>query len=273
MNPGVNAFVYVHLDTAHEGTGQHAATLNDDVTEYLQSFMEKYQEDYELFIYLQADHGMRYGNWFTEVEAYMEQRLPAFFLISSNSLLEKFPYSYSALSTNTQRLISKMDLRETTLFLEDIIEETPYSTNLLNKIIPKSRTCDDSDISPWDCSCLTMEELHSPPPKITSLLESLKQYAQTVINSKSYTDPKYPVGVVCKKIELGDITKIYQIGVNNVQEIYRLEIESTTQENMKFQITYFLGSDGDQMNANNEKFILQNMAYLNTPIKVRVRYM
>ena len=274
MNPGVNAFLYAHLDTAHEGTGQHAATLNDDLTEYLESFIKKYQDDYELFIFLQGDHGMRFGNWYTKVEAYMEQRLPAFFLISSKSLLERFPYSYSALSANTQRLVSKMDLRETTLILEEIIEENSYSTNLLNKVVPKSRTCDDVEISPWDCSCLIMEEIPDPDPEITTLLENLKQYAQIVINSMSYSNPKHPLGVVCKRIELTNITKVYQTGVNNVQEIYRLEIESSTQANMKFQITYFLYSDAGTIYAiNNEDYIIQTTVYMKTPIHARVRYM
>ena len=31
LYPGANLFIYDHLDTAHEETGQHAATLDDDM--------------------------------------------------------------------------------------------------------------------------------------------------------------------------------------------------------------------------------------------------
>ena len=63
---------------------------------------------------------------------------------------------------------------------------------------------------------------------------------------------------------------VQHIGINNVQEIYKVDIESPTQKNLKFQITYFLTSDGAQMSSNKEAFIIESSAYGKTPIKVRV---
>ena len=62
MNKGANLWLYVHLNGAHEGTGQHAETLGDDVKEFLQGFLKEFGEDNDIFIFLNADHGMRYGN-------------------------------------------------------------------------------------------------------------------------------------------------------------------------------------------------------------------
>ena len=273
INPGVNHFIYLHIDTAHEGSGQHTATLNDDLEGYLKGFLERYKERYEVFIFLNADHGMRYGPWYTEMEGYMEQKLPALFIIASKSLLEKYPYSYDSLSTNTQRLISKMDLRETALYVAGFTEEARYSVNLLNKIAPKSRTCDDLKISPSACSCLKMTEISNPEPILAEMMERLKNYAESIINSYAYSDPKYPLGKICKKIELGRITKIYQITVNNVEEMYKLEIEAPVQKGMNFQVTFFLASDGKSMRANRDKFVLETFAYGRYPIKIRVRNM
>lgn len=269
MNPDVNHFIYLHIDTAHEGTGQHAATLNEDLYEYLKGFLEKYH-NYEIFMFLQADHGMRYGPWYTEVEGYMEQKLPALFVIASKSLLLQYPNSYNALAVNSQRLISKMDLRETALHLANFTEEKKYSINLLTKIAAKARTCDDLEISPWSCSCLAMREINNPDSNLGLFLDRLKNYAQSIINSYSYTDPQHPIGSVCKKILLGNITKVYQISVNNLQELFKLEVESPTQKNMKFQITFYLASNGKQMRADPDKFVLKNFVFGKYPIKTRV---
>ena len=80
----------------------------------------------------------------------MENKLPSLFIISSKSLLQKYPYSYYSLTMNSQRLTSKLDLRETTLYLGGIAEKTTYSVNLLNRISPKSRICSFACcFTPW----------------------------------------------------------------------------------------------------------------------------
>jgi hypothetical protein len=60
---------------------------------------------------------MRYGGFLTGEEAIQEHRLPLFFLIANNSLLNQIPNSYENLMHNTIRLNTKPDIRETMLFL------------------------------------------------------------------------------------------------------------------------------------------------------------
>lgn len=60
---------------------------------------------------------MRYGGFLTGEEAVQEHRLPAFFLIASENLLNLIPNSTENLMYNTLRLNTKSDLRETMLFL------------------------------------------------------------------------------------------------------------------------------------------------------------
>lgn len=270
MNYGVNMMLYNHLNAAHEYTGQHAETLNDDITEYLQNFIRKYGKDYEILIFMQADHGMRYGAFFHELDAYQENKLPAFFLIASKSLLEKYPYSYHALTINTERLTSKMDYRKTVLAMENIIEESAKSVDLFSETASKSRTCTQMGIRPWDCACLKMVELTSPSKLIKNLVEFLKDYAENLINSQSYSFSKYPEGKICKKIELENVEKIYHTGINNVEELYKLEITSETRKNLKFQITYSLVSDGKYMQATKRRYRYESTSYLHYPIKIRV---
>ena len=269
MNRGTNMWLYLHLNAAHEATGLHAATLNDDIKDFLQDILNKFGKDHEFFIYLNADHGMRYGNWYKDLEAYQENKLPSLFIIASKSLLNQYPYSYHSLLTNSERLTSKLDLRETTLYLADVIETTPKSINLLNKIAKKSRVCDELGIEPWDCSCMPMVEITSPTEDIRKLLDFLKDLAENVINSMSYSDPKYPIGKVCEKIVLDKIDKIYHVGVSNIHEFFKLEIFSNTQKEMKFQINYFLVSDGFKMQRLSYQYRSETFAYV-SPIRVKV---
>lgn len=270
MNLGVNAFLYIHLDTAQHVIKQHATTLNDDLSSYLTDFLKKYGEKYEVFILLQSDHGTKYGDAYTHLEAYMEHKLPALFIIASNSLLNQYPNSFNSLAENTQRLISKMDLRETALYLADITEKTEYSLNLLDKIAPKSRSCSELDISPWLCSCFKMNDVINPSPHINQIINTLKNYAENLINLDSYSNPNHPLGKVCKKVKLDKITAIQHMGINNVHELYKLDVESSTRKNMKFQITYFLASDETQMSADKEMFFVEKSAFGKFPIKIRV---
>ena len=259
MNKGVNLWLYNHLNAAHEASGQHAATMNDDITEYLEDFLDRFKNDFEIFIYLHADHGMRYGNWFIDTEAYQENKLPSLFIISSNSLLANYPFSYFSLKTNSERLTSKLDLRQTTLFLAGVNYTEPNAVNLLNDTVKKSRVCKDSLIEAWDCSCNPMELVIEPSFDIDKILQHLKKYAEKIINSASYADPRYPLGKYCKQVFLTNITKVYHVGISNVDEFYKLEIESDARKGMKFQTNFILSAD--KKASLRDGFMIENVLY------------
>lgn len=268
-NRGTNMFLYNHLNSAHEASGLHAETLNDDVTEFLEEFLESFGKDHEIFLYLNADHGMRYGNWYKDLDAYTEQKLPSLFIIADKSLLDQYPYSYYSLATNSQRLTSKLDLRETTLFLAGVIEKTPYSVNLLEELSPVKRLCEHVGIKAWDCSCIKMSEISEPNKQIKDVVEILKNYAEDLINSASYQHPLYPLGSVCKKVVLENITKIYHVNINNVNEYFKLEIISSSRKGMKFQINYTLMSDNTNKERSRFQYRYENYAY-NAPVRIKI---
>jgi hypothetical protein len=60
----------LHLSAGHEATGQHAETLDDDVVQFLETYLTEFGETRDVFIFLMADHGMRYGNWYRDLPAY-----------------------------------------------------------------------------------------------------------------------------------------------------------------------------------------------------------
>ena len=268
LNKGVNLWLYNHLNAAHESSGQHAATLNDDITDYLKMFLQTFSKDFEIFIFLNADHGMRYGNWFKDTDAYQENKLPALFIIASKSLLAQHDFSYHALTENSKRLTSKLDLRETTLYLAGVNDPTSNSYNLLTTIIPKSRECENALISAWDCACINMESLDHPSSTVQRVITSLVSYAQKIINAGSYALPIYPIGKHCKQIELTEVLKIFHVSINNVNEFFKLEIRSSSRAGMIFQVNYLLASDGKatrRLGYKNENIVVKDK------VKVKVR--
>lgn len=267
LNKGANLWLYNHLNAAHESTGLHAATLNDDLTEYLQEFLMMYKQDFDIWIYLNADHGMRYGNWFKDTDAYQENKLPTLFIIASDSLLNQHSVSYHALTINSERLTSKLDLRQTTLYLAGIDEPSPYSTNLINSIVPKSRQCEDIHISAWDCACINMKEIENPDQGVVEVIEQLRTYAEKIINSGSYSFPRYPLGMYCKQVKLDSVVKILHVSISNVNEFFKIEFGSSIKPGLIFQVNYLLASDG---RATRRLGYLTESLIINGKVKVKI---
>jgi hypothetical protein len=98
---------------------------------------------------------MRYGNWFKEIEAFQENKLPVFFLLASAGILDMFPHSMDVLHHNSLHLTYKKDIRATILdiaetYMRGEYEKSPDLSNtvsLISEKSPKNRTCEMADIS------------------------------------------------------------------------------------------------------------------------------
>ena len=80
-------------------------------------------------------------------------KLPAFFLIAPTPLLDKIPNSYATLWHNTGRLNSKLDIRETLLYLVEFLFHAKLPRNekyinIFQDLIPNTRECSDARIKP-----------------------------------------------------------------------------------------------------------------------------
>ena len=162
---GANQWIYAHFDTAHEITGQQGQALDDDLVEFLKNYFKVHSEDANVVVYLVADHGMRFGNFGTDLEAIQEHRLPAFFLLTPKSILN------SALAHNSHKLTTKGDLRRSIFFLVKWQTglDTPSASqyyDLFSERIPDNRTCKDAHILGWFCCTNVM---HPISPKFTYL--------------------------------------------------------------------------------------------------------
>jgi hypothetical protein len=248
MHPGVNMWAYLHLNAGHEKTGQHAATLNDDVAEFLESFLNEFQETHDFFIYVNADHGMRYGDWFFKnLDAYQEGKMPSMFIIASKTLLDQYPFSYHSLSTNAVRLTSKLDIRETTLFLANITEKTDYSINLISEIASKKRNCQHIGAKSIYCACSRSLQVLNIEGEVAELIKQLLDYAEVFINSNSYSSPKVPLGKVCKKVELDRIDGVYHMDINNVREVFKIEVGTNVKIGIRYEINFLLTTEDEEI--------------------------
>ena len=272
LNQGVNQWLYIHLNAFHEKSGQHGATLNDDLTDFIALFLKDYGKDNNVIIFLQADHG---NPWivFKGVDGNNELKLPTLFIIANKDFMNNFPYSYHALHENTHRLVLKQDLRETMLGIAGITEKSNESINLLNEIALKSRHCENISLSPEFCACVKAEEFLNYTDNHVKLFKKLKDYAEFEINSLSYSHESHSLRKICKKITLVNITSVYQFQFNNVNELFRLTIASSTREDMEFKIDFFLASDNSsRMNIDKSLHAIEHLVWNHYPLKVRVLY-
>lgn len=245
----LNQWVYIHINSGHEPSGQHAQTLDLDMVEFLQKYLKTFGQNHEIAIFLHGDHGMRYGNWYKDVEAYQENKLPVFFFIGSKSLLDRIPRSYYYLQENTVRFTTKKDLRPTINYLAEMPYFTPNSTenskfvNLFANKAPLNRSCEDLNISPFDCSCLVVEELFN----ITDD-KDFYQLALTVIEEALY---KINYGVhtpyigqynICKKLTFNKILNVYGMMLNNKVEELQLKFSVNESPSAVFEAFAFVGT-------------------------------
>ena len=246
----INQWIYLHINTAHEATGQHAATLDNDLLDFLNRYIEKFRTSHDLAIFLQADHGMRYGNWFQEIEAYQENKLPAFFLLTSNELLDRIPSSRATLENNTLRLTTKKDLRPSVNFLADL----PYSTgtkntdpkyiNIFQDTAPLNRSCLNMNVSPFLCSCLVVEEIFSIEGNKELHNLALKVVDEAILYmNKEVNTPSHGDFRICQRLSFNKMLNVYGLVLNNKVEELQVKFSVNEDLNAVFEVFAFVGNE------------------------------
>jgi hypothetical protein len=284
---GLNQFISLHIDTAHEATGQHAVTLDPDLTVFLRAYLAWGEErGQDVVIFLQGDHGMRYGRWFRDVEASQELKLPAFFILAPKTFLKRIPGSEGHLWTNTFRLTSKIDLRAAILGLTLL----PYGANYpvhgdvyLNNAIdlfredsPANRTCDTASIPPWYCSCMLFEQIDMSAiiPSSGSLSDLVYEVAHQslrIINRETATSPNLPQGLLCEKLELDMLGKANGLNLGRSLELIKVEFYVKSHKTVKFEALAIVGAElsADLLRLEWERYEL--LPYLYNGFQVRIR--
>jgi hypothetical protein len=257
-----NQWVYMHMNAAHEASGQHAQAIDLDLAEFISKVLGLYNNT---IIFLEADHGMRYGEWWSSEEASVEYRLPALFLIAPHEALAEFQGAGGTLSHNSMRLTSKLDLRRTMLELAGF----PYTpvkkeVNLLSQRIPDKRTCYDVLVSDWLCSCTQFDEIN---PEVYQTLEysPLKAMLETLAKDgiREISEGLMESRGALKHCEALTLDKIiYAAGKVSSVTLEMLKLQITVKESlaMKFELNYLIYSKNAFISA--ETTTLKPIYYL-----------
>mmetsp|Transcript_1069 Transcript_1069/g.1689 ORF Transcript_1069/g.1689 Transcript_1069/m.1689 type:complete len:674 (-) Transcript_1069:19-2040(-) len=283
-----NLWIYNHFTAAHEATGQHAATLDENLVRYLKYLIEVVGQEREVVILLGGDHGMRYGDFMTEEESIQENRLPSQFFIARTKFLKSVKYSFNNLQTNTLRLTTKPDLRETMLDLARIHHSLPLNKtdsrfySLVSEAVPKNRTCQDADIPMWFCSTYLPRKLprkvYDPAeeeyPLITAQEKELERAVKFLvdevlyeINEEVYTT-KHTAPGLCKKVTLKRLEHVNYNQITDSTYIFKFIFEAEQKEYSLFDSWVVLSekplnSEAEKMNMVNSKpiFFMNHKLY------------
>ena len=248
---GVNQFLYLHIDTGHEMTGRQAALLDTDLKGFLEAAVGL-KGNNDVVVVLQGDHGMRYGNWYTELEAFQEYKLPALFLIGETSLWQRFPGGLENLWTNSFRLVSKRDLRATILALSTEPYRTQYPVHediylsrdcaLHLERVNSARTCQGLGISPLQCSCSPRVSPDLTLDYVRKMVEWVVEEAVLSINSQIYTPSGFYYGEICRKVALESIELAYGTEITDKLEVIQVDFAVKAASQASFQVLMALGS-------------------------------
>lgn len=283
-----NQFIYLHLDAAHEPSGQHAVTLDEDLAHFLREFLNENGKDSDVVVFVQGDHGMRYGNWERDLEAEQEHKLPVLFLLAPTRVLDMLPNSYDSLWHNTFRLVSKLDLRATILGFSMLPYKKMYPVHeedylhsakvMFREKIEDSRVCEDVGITPWTCSCLSsMEEIPSDMihswglGAIERLLTVIVRQALEQLNAKLFTPVSLHSDILCKKLSLGSIIQAYGAAVDKKTEQLTVTFTVREEVGVRIQTIALVSSNSTNQYLRREGRVeLEGYQYLGFPVRIKV---
>jgi hypothetical protein len=230
---GVSHWVYLHLDAGHEASGQHAGFLDNDLRLYLEKVMAT---DRQIAIFLEGDHGMRYGSWRSSEAAFIEHKLPVFFFLTKTSLLSE--RKVENLEWNAQRLTSKISIRHTTLALAGLSDKGLYLTKTRNNV-----TCNDLNIPNLQCPCGVFKPVpdlwleQSDYSIFQGLLNQLNSYLFIHVNEAFNSSPA--AAKFCKPLKHFEVNsvKTRYIGFSNLH----IKVSFTVNEYMIFEAVILVG--------------------------------
>lgn len=273
LYPDVHKWVYVHVDAAHESTGQHAETLDSDLVEFMRSYMRK---NPNTVVFLEGDHGMRYGDWMKSVEAFQENRLPPLFLITPKALTKEIPGAEQTLAHNSLRLNSKYDMRKTLIYLsgvpydrKDPGEELFPAVNMYTQRVEDNRTCQEAGIPAWHCSCLVLIPISEAilrgedrnQAELTELLRFLAEDAISYFNSLVYIPVGMHKGGLCRKLTARGTDRAYGLQLDPMMEEIKLEFGVNELETARFEVLYLVSSAADFTTITEEGFPISSLIY------------
>ncbi|OMJ93836.1 hypothetical protein SteCoe_3163 [Stentor coeruleus] len=238
MYQGLNKWAYINCLTAHEDSGTHINTLDIELVDFLKQLINTKDD---LVIFLAADHGMRYGEWFKLENGSQEHHLPSFFLIVSKSIASELPLSDDILIHNTKRLVSKFEFRKTVEHLsmlpydKNYLQDSPKPIkanepkSLLLHKISDEKHCEDDMINAEFCPCPSFIDFDYNHKIVKDVVAAGIYHINTaVFNEKQGWK-------VCKKITVKEVLKA-RLGIQDYKVLVKVDFSINEDKNITFEV-------------------------------------
>lgn len=174
--PENNKFAFVHINSAHEETG-NVKTIDEDLFKFLNQFLKLIQNKGEnLALFLMSDHGykdIKGAQW--DVRSFFEYITPFTYFVSTNEVVANLK-AHNNLKHNEGQLISRYDinlsLKHLAYFPYNITLNSWYPTakeyytykntvSLFEEKVSTLRTCADIGIEKVYCLCSWYEPIEN----------------------------------------------------------------------------------------------------------------
>jgi hypothetical protein len=111
-----NRFAYVHLDAAHENTG-NVRTVDKDLVAFIEKVLTWYKSNnQEIVLFILGDHGRINPRMQFNIKGFMDQRTPMTFIVGSAGVFDKIG-AKEILKRSTEELVGRYDIN---LSLKDL---------------------------------------------------------------------------------------------------------------------------------------------------------
>lgn len=111
-----NRFAYVHLDAAHENTG-NVRTVDKDLVAFIEKVLTWYKSNnQEIVLFILGDHGRINPRMQFNIKGFMDQRTPMTFIVGSEGVFDKIG-AKEILKRSTEELVGRYDIN---LSLKDL---------------------------------------------------------------------------------------------------------------------------------------------------------
>lgn len=157
-----NFFGAFWIGTQTHDTWNSPPTFDVFVAKFLRDLKTTGVFDNTFVIFL-GDHGIRFGIARYQIECYLEERLPMFFMHVPPKFKKNHLQKYVNLKLNEKRLTSTFDLHLTMKNILSLKEEQNGTDGCktclsLFQRIPENRRCADAGIKDQWCACFTLKD-------------------------------------------------------------------------------------------------------------------
>ena len=168
-----NKFAYVHLDAAHENSG-NIQTVDQEGKDFFIALTEMFKRKNENFvIYFMSDHGYKFDKLMYDARGFIEGTSPFGYLFLSKEVEEKLG-ARDFLRHNSEMLTGRFDTNLMLKYLAHYPYDMPSKgyfekikegygvksvVNIFNEKVSPYRTCDEFGVPKYRCSCSWYEPI------------------------------------------------------------------------------------------------------------------